>query len=1159
MEVTYFTCTLGQAVDHQSSKSYQTINDLIQNKARSHPDTPVVGFYEVEDGAWTPHVLTFGDIKRGTARVAATLKERLLAKNGGTVALLCPSSPHFLFAWLALIWLGHPALLIAPQCSPSAIAQLCKLCNVRSLIYDDIYDKLATQATKGAGEEEDHALTKILLPFAGQTIFEAIKSTSLNSVEPTIVSEADIAYLHHTSGTSSGTPKPIPQSHKAAIGVLPILNGQRCATFTTTPLYHGGVADLFRAWTSNALIWLFPGKGMPITSANICRGLDVAAESAKDSHGTEVKYFSSVPYVLQMMAADREGLGHLQRMEIVGVGGAALPAEVGDGLVETNVNLISRFGSAECGFLMSSHRDYENDKEWQYLRSSSGGRSLLFEPRDHALSELVIQNGWPHMAKRNREDGSYATADLFAPHPTIAHAWRYHSRADSQLTLITGKKFDPAPLEDAIRASCSATLEDVIIFGDGKPYPGALLFRAAQAANLSDDDLLTRLSSVVERMNRESQSHARIPRSMLTLMPRLETNLEKSSKGTVLRRKAYERFAEEIESAYEHALPNRSSPVKVPDANISEAIRDIVIKVAGDSKSSEDKVGELADETDLFSYGLDSVACIQIRHALTRLVPNATTLPLTVVQDTGTISDLAAFLLRMRSGSDVHSLDDNHRDEKPQHDLMLNLAKKYSVFSDGHEIPEQSSRIASSNTGQSHTGTCVLLTGPTGSLGAHILSQLLSESSISKIHLLVRGTTPTACRERVLKALSSRRLPIPIDFDTKVQIYNFKLSNARLGLSTEDYKSLTQTIDVIVHLAWSVNFLIPLRSFVSTHLEGLRNLINFALSSPKRSFPPRLIFCSSVAAVSNHGSISKSPTVPESVLLSPSTSGSTGYARSKWVAEQLCAAAHERTRLKNRISIARVGQLSGATDSGVWAASEAYPLMLSSGKITRCLPDLDTARRNQGLADGEVLGWLPVDIAARAFVEEILGKSNPTATAELDLRTTTTTTTEEEAATGIPTHHVLNPSTTTTWSTLLSTLSHHESFETVPLQVWLSRLQSLQESPHPAERNHPALKLLGFWRDAYGSPAAKVVSHPKAGEGEPVYRRNHQGNSNDSEGRYAKEGEDDTTTDTEKCREALLSYEMTQTHRKMPSLRNLEGVMNEIYILKLWIWIKENM
>jgi len=83
-------------------------------------------------------------------------------------------------------------------------------------------------------------------------------------------------------------------------------------------------------------------------------------------------------------------------MDIAGVGGAALPAEAGDELVLNGVNLISRFGSAECGFLMSSHRDYENDKEWAYLRSGPGMEKIKFEEQDDGLVELIVLDGWPH-------------------------------------------------------------------------------------------------------------------------------------------------------------------------------------------------------------------------------------------------------------------------------------------------------------------------------------------------------------------------------------------------------------------------------------------------------------------------------------------------------------------------------------------------------------------------------------------------------------------------------------------------------------------------------------------------------------------------------------------------------------------------------------------
>lgn len=98
-----------------------------------------------------------------------------------------------------------------------------------------------------------------------------------------------------------------------------------------------------------------------------------------------------------MLAADKEGVEWLQSMDIVGIGGAALSPNVGGELVRKGTNLVSRFGSAECGFLMSSRRRYEQDGDWQYLRSENGADHLRFEPRADGLSELVVLPGWPHM------------------------------------------------------------------------------------------------------------------------------------------------------------------------------------------------------------------------------------------------------------------------------------------------------------------------------------------------------------------------------------------------------------------------------------------------------------------------------------------------------------------------------------------------------------------------------------------------------------------------------------------------------------------------------------------------------------------------------------------------------------------------------------------
>jgi len=405
MQTNYFVCTLGQAAAlNTNPKSYRNISDFISQQAQHHPLLPAVGFPipRSDQEEWAYKVLTFADIDQGTHVFASRLcnpRGPSPSDTPHTVALLCHSSPEFLFTWLGLMRLGYAVLLIAPQCQPAAILHLCTSCQVSVFFHDAAHAERAHKTETLAVEQGLSGLAVRLLPLLdSEDIFQVIQGPVEHDDGPFDIDERAVAYLHHTSGTSSGLPKPIPQSHRAAIGVLPHLPKiPTVASFTTTPLYHGGIADLFRCWTSNALIWLFPAKDVPITARNICSCLYTAQSYATTLGLPEVKYFSSVPYVLQMMEADKRGLGLLQGMEIVGVGGAALPAEVGDRLVKNRVNLISRFGSAECGFILSSYRDFATDHDWQYLRNYNPPKLLDFEKQEDGLAELVIKPGWPHM------------------------------------------------------------------------------------------------------------------------------------------------------------------------------------------------------------------------------------------------------------------------------------------------------------------------------------------------------------------------------------------------------------------------------------------------------------------------------------------------------------------------------------------------------------------------------------------------------------------------------------------------------------------------------------------------------------------------------------------------------------------------------------------
>lgn len=116
---------------------------------------------------------------------------------------------------------------------------------------------------------------------------------------------------------------------------------------------------------------------------------------------------------------------------------------------------------------------------------------------------------------------------------------------------------------------------------------------------------------------------------------------------------------------------------------------------------------------------------------------------------------------------------------------------------------------------------------------------------------------------------------------------------------------------------------------------GLRNLVNVVSSHPHS----RAFFCSSTAAVLGQ----KRDVVPESVSFDPHDAVSMGYARSKFVAEAMCASAFWQF-MNGRIGILRLGQLSADTAHGVWKVDEGWPLLISSFECVGCLPNLNEVR-----------------------------------------------------------------------------------------------------------------------------------------------------------------------------------------------------------------------
>ena len=198
-----------------------------------------------------------------------------------------------------------------------------------------------------------------------------------------------------------------------------------------------------------------------------------------------------------------------------------------------------------------------------------------------------------------------------------------------------------------------------------------------------------------------------------------------------------------------------------------------------------------------------------------------------------------------------------------------------------------------------HDGAVVVLTGATGGVGAHLLAQFSSCPDVSKVICLSRAKSHAESLDRVTASLGSRALSADM---TKVVSYAGDANQPLLGLTPAEYADVRDSVTVVIHLAWPVNFRMALSRY-EEHFEGVINLINLTLASP-RNKPAAFFFATSICSIGGFSSdtiIEENFMAPEGAIM--------GYGKSKWIVEEII----KRTGSVGRLSVFRIGQVSGDT------------------------------------------------------------------------------------------------------------------------------------------------------------------------------------------------------------------------------------------------------
>ncbi|KAM6525809.1 hypothetical protein FALCPG4_011344 [Fusarium falciforme] len=956
--------------EHDDSQ-LRTIDGLIRHRASMYPHDHVVS-YPSSGLNYVDYTLQQLDVFAW--RVAKYYEPELPIRASSSqkptvVAMLGPSNLEYLITMLALNKLGHTALLLSTRIPQIAVESLVNATGATAIIADGRFIELADNVSKTIPTLQS-------LRIAGRETFEypieAHGDTQLDGhLNPEVETE-NIAWIIHSSG-STGLPKPIYQTQKSCLPNYAIHMDMK--SFITLPLFHNhGICNMFRAIHSRKAIHLY-NADLPLTQDHL---VNIMRE-----HNFEIFY--GVPYALKLLCETEEGIKLLQNLKVVMYGGSACPDDLGNLLVDNGVNLVGHYGATEVGQLMTSFRP-EGDKAWNYVRESDKISPFLkWVPRGTNLYECCVTDGWPAKVQSNQPDNSYATKDLFEPHPTIPRAWKYIARMDDTIVLVNGEKFNPVAMEGSIRSN--KNVKEAVVFGAGRPYLGVLIVPSEIWAGKPESNILEAVWPIVELSNQSADSFARISKSMVKLLP-WDCEYPRTDKGSVIRQACYKNFKKTIDEAYDSEDVQGGDLKELDLPGLQIFLRELLARTL----SLKDAP---ADNVDFFTLGLDSLQAIQMRSEILKTVQLGNNkLGQNVVFEHPSIEQLGQFLLGLRLGQD--SIKTGSIEQE-----MGQLLEKYGKFTE----QEPSS---------------VVITGATGSLGAHVVAKLATDPSIGKIYCLVRASDDAQALYRVKESMLQRKVyhNLPLEARRKIVALPSDLSDPHLGLPSETYASATTNLRSVIHCAWSVNFNMQLSSFEKGNIAGVKHLIDLCQAAgPTAS----MNFCSSVSTCSRATVVP----VPESAPPFEWAQGM-GYAQSKSVSENLCAKAAE-AGVTTRVL--RVGQIVADTRHGIWNAQEGVPMMMQTAVTIGALPKLK-----------ETPSWLPVDVVAEAVVDISLSDSGSVFT------------------------NIANPKTFDWTRDLLPALRNAGlTFDELEPKEWVQRLRA--SNPDPTA--NPPIKLVDFFASKY--------------------------------------------------------------------------------------------
>lgn len=232
---------------------------------------------------------------------------------------------------------------------------------------------------------------------------------------------------------------------------------------------------------------------------------------------------------------------------------------------------------------------------------------------------------------------------------------------------------------------------------------------------------------------------------------------------------------------YDHLVQNEEEQTDEGSGNGKPSLIEIVCKVLDLQEA------DVSHDVPLTSYGLDSLSASSLSYALRSLVSVS---QLQLLADL-TLADLQARVESAEAEAEEQpasaQVESDSSAERETH-VSSHVREMHSLLEElSATIPHRSLPADTPTKRQSQV---VLVTGTTGSLGSHILAELLSTSGYDKVIALVRPGRQGSTMDRQVAAFIERGLNAALLESPKLMLIACPLEGDHLGLESAVYEEV---------------------------------------------------------------------------------------------------------------------------------------------------------------------------------------------------------------------------------------------------------------------------------------------------------------------------------------------------------------------------------